>query len=67
MKQIHQIKCYFQDHRLGCGKLHREISIKVCNPLFKDYQLVVTPFTEITLVQMEATKRQDMQGQGFLS
>jgi len=47
-----KLNVIFQDHRLGCGKLHREISIKVCNPLFKDYQLVVThPFTEITLVQ----------------
>lgn len=42
----------FQDHRLGCGKLHREISIKVYNPLFENYRLVVThTFTEITLVQ----------------
>ena len=47
-----KLNVIFQDHRLGCGKLHREISIKVVNPLFKDYQLVVThPFTEITLVQ----------------
>ncbi len=47
-----KLNVIFQDHRLGCGKLHREISIKVCNPLFKDYQLIVThPFTEITLVQ----------------
>lgn len=47
-----KLNVIFQDHRLGCGQLHREISIKVCNPLFKDYQLVVThPFTEITLVQ----------------
>jgi hypothetical protein len=47
-----KLNVIFQDHRLGCGQLHREISIKVGNPLFKDYQLVVThPFTEITLVQ----------------